>query len=76
MASNTAIPLSEADRHPLDDEMREMQEFVRQMEEERRRNAKLPRSEDPLFKNVPVFKGPVPADLSERHDDYLFGDAD
>ena len=76
MASNTAIPFSETDRHPLDDEMQEMQEFVHQMEEERRRNAKLPPSEDPLFKNVPVYKGPVPADLSERHDDYLYGGKD
>ena len=65
MARDNAIPLPETDRHPLDDDMREMQAFVRQMEEERRRNAKLPRSEDPLFKNVPVYKGPVPADFSE-----------
>lgn len=76
MARNNAIPLSETNRHPLDDEMLEMQGFVRQMEEERRRNTTLPVSEDPLFKNVPVFKGPVPSDLSERHDDYLYGDAD
>jgi len=60
----------------LDDEMREMQEFVRQMEDERRRNARLPSTEDPLFKNVPIYSGPVPADLSERHDDYLYGDTD
>ena len=76
MARSNAIPLSETNRHPLDDEMLEILGFVRQMEEERRRNAKLPRSEDPLFKNVPVFKGPVPADLSEKHDDYLYGDTD
>jgi hypothetical protein len=74
MARDNAIPLSETNRHPLDDEMLEMQELVHQMEEERRRSAKLPRSEDPLFKNVPVFRGPVPADLSERHDDYFYGD--
>jgi hypothetical protein len=60
----------------LDDDMREMQAFVRQMEEKRRRNAKLPSSEDPLLKDVPVYKGPVPADLSERHDDYLYGGGD
>ena len=64
------------DRHPLDDVMLEIEERVRQFEEERRRNAELPWSEDPLFKDVPVYDGPVPADLSARHDYYLYGDED
>jgi hypothetical protein len=64
------------DRHPLDDDMQEIQEFVRRCEEERRRNATLPWSEDPLFKDVPIYDGPAPSDLSERHDYYLYGDKD
>jgi heme-degrading monooxygenase HmoA len=30
--------------------------------------------EDPLFTDVPVSKGLGPTDLSERHDEYLYGD--
>jgi antitoxin component of RelBE/YafQ-DinJ toxin-antitoxin module len=29
---------------------------------------------DPLFADTEVFEGEVPADLSENHDDYLYGD--
>jgi hypothetical protein len=65
MAKIDVNPLPKTDRHPLDDEMQEMQAFVRQMEEELRRNAKLPPSEDPLFKNVPVYKGPARVEGSE-----------
>jgi hypothetical protein len=30
--------------------------------------------EDPLFGDVPVYEGPVPANLSEDHDTDLYGD--
>jgi hypothetical protein len=30
--------------------------------------------EDPLFSDIPVFDGPVPADLSEEHDTDLYGE--
>ncbi len=59
-------------QHPFDVLMREAEEFARQALEEREKNAQLPWDEDPLFKNVPVYNGPVPADSSERHDDYLY----
>ena len=29
---------------------------------------------DPLFADHAVYDGPVPSDLSEQHDDYLYGD--
>lgn len=32
------------------------------------------RSQDPLFSDLVVFSGDTPADLAERHDDYLYGD--
>ena len=70
---NTTCPEGE---HPLDGMMEEAQEFVRQINEERERLSKLPRSEDPLFKDVPYYDGPAPSDLSERHDHYLYGDRD
>ena len=54
----------------------EMARLVREMQEERRRNSELPFHEDPLFKNVPIYEGPAPADLAERHDDYLYGQED
>jgi hypothetical protein len=56
-----------------DEVIRETEEFAREVLEERERNAQLPWDEDPLFKNVSVYDGPVPSDLSERHDDYLYG---
>jgi len=62
--------------HPLDEAFREAQEFVKKVNEERERLSKLPRSEDPLFKDVPYYDGPAPSDLSERHDYYLYGDKD
>ena len=34
------------------------------------------RAADPFFRDHAVFEGPAPADLSERHDDYLYGDED
>lgn len=49
----------------------EIQRFVEERLETRRRNSLLPWSEDPLFKDFPLYEGPVPADLVERHDDYL-----
>ena len=32
-----------------------------------------PRKDDPLFSDVSVYDGPVPADLAANHDDYLYG---
>ena len=29
---------------------------------------------DPLFRNVPVYDGPVPEDYSINHDRYLYGE--
>lgn len=40
---------------------------------ERRLEGK-PSDEDPLFKDVPVYEGAVPANLSEQHDRYLYGE--
>ena len=31
-----------------------------------------PRKDDPLFSDVGVYDGPVPADLAANHDDYLY----
>jgi hypothetical protein len=70
-----AVPLPE-DEHPFDVVMRGAEEFARQVLEERERNAQLPWDEDPLFKNVLVYDGPAPSNLSEKHDDYLYGDGD
>lgn len=33
------------------------------------------RDEDPLFQDIPVYRGEVPDDLSEEHDRYLYGEA-
>ena len=32
------------------------------------------RAEDPLFANISVFQGDAPSDLSQNHDEYLYGD--
>lgn len=29
---------------------------------------------DPLFEDEEIYSGPSPKDLSERHDDYLYGE--
>ena len=70
-----AVPLPR-DEHSFDAAMREAEEFAHQVLEERERNAQIPWEEDPFFKDVAVYDGPVPPDLSERHDDYLYGDDD
>jgi hypothetical protein len=36
--------------------------------------AKREPSDDPLFSSTAIYRGPVPKDLSRRHDDYLYGD--
>jgi hypothetical protein len=48
-------------------------ELIRESLEARLKTLKRPRSEDPLFSNAPIFQDLVPPDLSERHDDYLYG---
>jgi hypothetical protein len=72
---HNTVPIPEDD-HPFEADFREAQEFAKKLLEERERNALLPWSEDPLFKDVPVYDGPAPPDLSARHDDYLYGDED
>jgi hypothetical protein len=74
MKQNPA-PLPE-DEHPFDAVIREAQEFAKKIDEERERLSKLPLSEDPLFKDVDVYTGPVPPDISVRHDHYLHGEDD
>ncbi|MFW6012510.1 MAG: CopG family transcriptional regulator [bacterium] len=32
------------------------------------------RQDDPLFRDVPIYDGEVPSDLSEEHDRYLYGE--
>jgi hypothetical protein len=71
----STIPVPK-DEHPFEAIMRDAEDFARRALEERERNAQLPWDEDPLFKNVLVYDGPVPPDLSEKHDDYLYGDDD
>ncbi len=41
---------------------------------ERRLDARQDWRDDPLFSEVPVYEGPVPPDLSEEHDRYLYGE--
>lgn len=73
---------------PLPDDLKELAErnaekrgtsleqFLRETVERRLKRLELPWSEDPFFADKEVFKGPTPPDLSERHDDYLYGDED
>jgi hypothetical protein len=70
---------------PLPDDLRELaeqvaikkgislEEFVRERLERSLKRLELPWSEDPFFADREVYEGPVPADISERHDDYLYG---
>ncbi|HEY0512084.1 MAG TPA: CopG family transcriptional regulator [Thermoanaerobaculia bacterium] len=53
-----------------------LEEFVRETVERRLKRLALPWSEDPFFADKEVYEGPTPADLVERHDDYLYGDED
>lgn len=34
------------------------------------------RARDPFFADIAVYEGDAPHDLSERHDDYLYGDSE
>jgi hypothetical protein len=56
------------------DDAEEMRKFVEELLAERKKSALLPSSENPFFKDHEVYDGPTPADLSERHDEYLYGD--
>jgi hypothetical protein len=51
-------------------------EFVRRSLETAVVDAPLAKSrkKDPLFGNVPVYRGPAPADFSTNHDKYLYDD--
>jgi hypothetical protein len=69
------VPLPE-EEHLFDAISREAQEFATKIEEERTRLSKLPLSEDPLFTDEDVYTGPVPPDISARHDYYLHGEDD
>jgi hypothetical protein len=73
---------------PLPDDLKELaeqnaekrgtslEEFLRETVERRLKRLASPWNEDPFFADQEVFKGPTPPDLSERHDDYLYGDED
>jgi hypothetical protein len=49
-------------------------ELVRQAVETRLGTPSQAAEEDPLFADVPVYDGVVPADLSEDHDAHLYGE--
>ena len=51
-------------------------EFVREAVEKAVRDPKpkRKRARDPLWDDVPVYDGPVPADISINHDKYLYDD--
>ncbi len=50
-------------------------EFVRRaIEKAVRETASRRDDRDPLWRDRAVFRGPVPADLSTRHDYYLYGE--
>lgn len=53
-------------------------EFVRQAVEKAvlDKPRKRTRSKDPLFADIPIYDGPVPSDVSENHDKYLYDDVD
>jgi hypothetical protein len=53
-----------------------LDDIVRDSLERYLRKLERPWSEDPFFADRRVYEGAVPADLSERHDDYLYGDKD
>jgi hypothetical protein len=53
-----------------------LDEIVRDSLERYLRTLERPWSEDPFFADRRVYEGSAPADLSERHDDYLYGDKD
>lgn len=48
--------------------------LLRELLEERLDREAPGPDEDPFFSDKRVWTGPVPADLSARHDDYLYGD--
>jgi hypothetical protein len=49
-------------------------ELVRQAVEARIGTPPASAAQDPLFRDVPVYRGPAPADLSTEHDRYLYED--
>jgi hypothetical protein len=53
-----------------------LDDFVRESLEARLRALELNWSQDPLFAFQGVYEGPAPPELSERHDDYLYGETD
>jgi hypothetical protein len=53
-----------------------LDDLVRDSLERYLRKFERPWSEDSFFADRRTYDGSVPADLSERHDDYLYGDKD
>jgi hypothetical protein len=53
-----------------------LDDVVRESLEAHLHTLEIDRSQDSLFAYQGVYEGPVPADLSERHDDYLYGGED
>ena len=48
-------------------------QFIRESLEENLKRPSKPAKVDPLLADEAVFTGRVPKDLSERHDEYLYG---
>ena len=53
-----------------------LEEFLRETVERRLKRLELPWTEDPFFADQTVYEGPIPIDIVEHHDDYLYGDKD
>jgi hypothetical protein len=53
-----------------------LEEFVRESVRLHLGTLETSWSEDPFFADREVWEGPVPSDISERHDDYLYGEKD
>jgi hypothetical protein len=53
-----------------------LEEFVRESVELRLGSPELSWSTDPFLSDREVWEGPGPSDMSESHDDYLYGDKD
>jgi hypothetical protein len=49
-------------------------EIIRESLENWLQSRKKPNAGDPLFRDVPVYEGPVPEDYSIDHDKYLYGE--
>lgn len=53
-----------------------LEDFVRESVEIRLGRVETSWSTDPFLSDHEVWDGPGPSDMSEHHDDYLYGDKD